>query len=556
MYERALELWDQVTDPESVAGPRATVLKQAASAASNAGEDERALALVNAALAEFGPDSDPEERITALMLKASLLGGLLRPGTVQPLREAMALLPDDADPVLRARVIESLARQLILSGAVTEGVSAARAAVPAAVGLGSDKTESHARNTLATGLLAIGEETEAMAEWERAGALARGSTMTELRYFINYSDALNLTGRYADAASQAMAGIELARERGLERSIGSMLAGNAAEPLLALGQWSRAYAMTERALELDPPANHVAHLRLLQAWLRIWRGELDEAEVILREFRSMITSSDPSPQYVSQVIRADAEHAMAVGEHERAWADVRAFLDRWETYHTAWTFPVLAVGAAAARALDQADGTEERTRLIRDFAGRRALKVNIRPLWLPVIDAELEDSAEGWRTALAELHALPGPAHLRPYAGLRLAQHLVAGRERAEAKAVLAAAVGAGRSAGRPAADRPAGRAGPPGRVGPGDRRTGEPAVRADPAGDRGAAAGRGRQLQLRDRQRPVHQHQDRQRARVQHLGQARSQRSRRGRRAGLPARAGHDLSWRATLRPEPVEGP
>jgi DNA-binding CsgD family transcriptional regulator/tetratricopeptide (TPR) repeat protein len=429
-----------VPDPESVAGPRARVLKEAASAASNAGEDERALALVNAALAEFAPDSDPEERITALMLKASLLGGLLRSGTVEPLREATALLPKDADPVLRARVMESLARQLMLSGHVAEGVNTARAAVAAAVGLGSNKTESHARNTLATGLEAMGEEAEAMAEWERAGPLARGSTMTELRYFINYSDALHLTGRYGDAVSQAMTGIELARERGLERSVGCMLAGNAAEPLMALGQWSRAYAMTERALELDPPANHVAHLRLLQAWLRTWRGELDEAEVILREFRPMITSKDPSPQYVSQVIRTDAEHAMAVGDHSRAWADVTAFLDRWDIYHAGWTYPVLAVGAAAARALDQAEGTEQRSRLIRDFVDRRALKINIRPLWLPVIMAELADSVEGWRSALAEVHALPGPAHLRPYAGLRLAQHLVAGRERTEAKAVLATA--------------------------------------------------------------------------------------------------------------------
>jgi DNA-binding CsgD family transcriptional regulator len=101
---------------------------------------------------------------------------------------------------------------------------------------------------------------------------------------------------------------------------------------------------------------------------------------------------------------------------------------------------VLAVGAAAARALDQAESTDERSELIRHFVDRRALKINIRPLWLPVINAELADSAEGWRTALAELLALPGPAHLRPYAGLRLAQHLVAGRERAEAKAVLATA--------------------------------------------------------------------------------------------------------------------
>ena len=440
MYERALELWDRVDDPEGFAGSRASVLKQAANAASNAGEEERALALVNASLAEAGPDTTPEERITALLLKGSLQSGLLRPGTVEPMREAMALLPADADPVLRGRVLDALARRLMLSGEVDEGVATARAAVAATAGISSDAAESHARNSLATGLQAIGAEAEATAEWERAGELARGSTKTELRFFINYSDALNLTGRYADAVSQALTGIELARERGLERSIGCMLAGNAAEPLIALGQWSRAAAMIDRAVELDPPPHHMAHLRLLQAWLRTWRGELDEADVILGEFRSMIAPDNPAPQYVSQVIRADAEHAMAVGDPERAWHNVSVFLDGWQRFHAAWSYPVLAVGAAAARALDAADGSSERSDRVADFLERRALRINIRPLWAPLVTAELADTADGWRSALAELSALPGPAHLPPYAGLRLAQHLVAARERIEARPVLATA--------------------------------------------------------------------------------------------------------------------
>ena len=91
--------------------------------------------------------------------------------------------------------------------------------------------------------------------------------------------------------------------------------------------------------------------------MRVWRGELDEADVILIEFRPMISADNPAPQYVSQVIRADAEHAMAVGDPERAWADVSVFFDSWDSYHGAWTYPVLAVGAAAARALDTADGS-------------------------------------------------------------------------------------------------------------------------------------------------------------------------------------------------------
>ena len=126
---------------------------------------------------------------------------------------------------------------------------------------------------------------------------------------------------------------------------------------------------------------------------------------------------------------------------------------------------MLAVGAAAARALDAAEGGTERSDRVADFLERRALRINIRPLWAPLITAELADTADGWRSALAELNALPGPAHLPPYAGLRLAQHLVAARERAEARDVLAAAGRAGGGAGGPAAHRPARRAGPAGRL-------------------------------------------------------------------------------------------
>jgi DNA-binding CsgD family transcriptional regulator/tetratricopeptide (TPR) repeat protein len=440
MYERAIELWDRVEDPVAIAGPRAKVLGQAAAAANDAGESERALALVKEVLAEAGPDGDPEGRIAALRLKGSLLFGLMRPGSVAAMNEAMALLPEDADPVLRVKVMEGLARQLLMSGEIAEGLRAARAAVAAAAHVEAPSAAANAHNSLAIALNATGAEAEADAEWQQAAVLARGSgTKTELRYFINHSDALHLTGRYADAVSQALAGIELARERGLERSMGSMLAGNAAEPLLALGQWSRAAAMIDRALELDPPANHTAHLRLLLAWLRVWRGELDEADVLLTEFRSIINADHPAPQYLMQAVRADAEHAMATGDPERAWRDVMVFLQAWDRQHAAYTYPVLAVGSAAAHALDVADGGSERTQRIAEFLDR-ALRINIRPLWEPLISAELADTADGWRRALGELSALPGPAHLSPYAGLRLAQHLVAGRERSEAREVISTA--------------------------------------------------------------------------------------------------------------------
>ena len=89
--------------------------------------------------------------------------------------------------------------------------------------------------------------------------------------------------------------------------------------------------------------------------------------------------------------------------------------------------------------LINATASGSRSARVREFL-QRAQPINIRPFWLPIIEAELADSTEAWRTAVEALHQQSGPAHLRPYAGLRLAQHLVASRERAEAKTVLATA--------------------------------------------------------------------------------------------------------------------
>ena len=89
-------------------------------------------------------------------------------------------------------------------------------------------------------------------------------------------------------SSEALNGIEVAGSLGLERSLGAMLVGNAAEPLLALGEWGRAEKMMERALELDPPAHQYAQLQLLLAWLRLWQGDLEQADALLTEFRGLI----------------------------------------------------------------------------------------------------------------------------------------------------------------------------------------------------------------------------------------------------------------------------
>jgi DNA-binding CsgD family transcriptional regulator len=154
----------------------------------------------------------------------------------------------------------------------------------------------------------------------------------------------------------------------------------------------------------------------------------------------LITKEQLAPQYNSQAIRTDAEHALALGDHQRAWSDVKVFFDHWELYERTQCYPLLAVGAAAARVLDQAESGGQRLALVRGLFDHQTMPVHIRTFWEPVIIAELDDTAEAWRSALDRLAAQPAPAHLHPYAGLRLGQHLVAARERVEAKQVLAIA--------------------------------------------------------------------------------------------------------------------
>jgi DNA-binding CsgD family transcriptional regulator len=450
MYERALELWDQVDDPEAIAGDHASVLERAARAATDAGENERALALVAASLDETDGVAEPETMINRLIMKSRLLTDLLRPGAVDAIQRALAMLPESSSDKFRARLLDHFAAVKMLSGAKQEAVAAARQAIEAATASGSATVEANARNTLGTSLVALGQEDEGLAELVAAGQLASGNMRAMIRYEINYSDALNLAGRYQQAVDLAVAGIEAAGALGLQRSMGAMLAGNAAEPLLALGEWDRAGRMVQRALELDPPEQHHIHLRLLLAWMHVWRGELEEAEAVLSEFRALIAEAAATPMYSGVALQVDADYAAAGGNYVRAWADTEKFLQHRTSFAASMIYPLLATGAAAARALDNQDrdqssaagGVRRAARVERVRAAlAEAPPTGVRARWQPVIEASLDDTADSWRTAWKALTGeLAAPAHLLPYAGLRLAQHLVVSRDRAEAREVLAEA--------------------------------------------------------------------------------------------------------------------
>src|SRR5262249_30362976 len=107
MAEQVLQLWDQVPDPGRQTGAdHIGVLVLAADAARWAGQPDRGLALVEAALAEAGGAEDAEQRASLLPRRAGLRRELLLPGQLDDLEAALRLAR--APTRVRARAIAQL----------------------------------------------------------------------------------------------------------------------------------------------------------------------------------------------------------------------------------------------------------------------------------------------------------------------------------------------------------------------------------------------------------------------------------------------------------------
>ncbi|WP_152365179.1 helix-turn-helix transcriptional regulator [Microlunatus speluncae] len=423
MYERVLELWDRVPDPAGFAGPRAEVLQRAAEAARAAIDPERALALIKESVAETAPD-DHERLAERLIYRSRQLTTLMRSGAVIDAERALALLPADPPTEVRAEVLERLSVCLMLEqGRAAEALRRSRELIETGIALGSRRLEASGRNWAGSVMVALGDEEAGLAELRRAEPLSQGDADSMIRYFVNLSDAQYWAGRFTAAVATARAGLEAAEPLGLDRTMGVMLAGNAAVALLALGDWPEAQRLIDQALRLDPPAKHGAHLRLLRGWVSLWTGDLDGAEQILIEYRSLIINDVPSPQYAIMAIGLEIWLGLWRDDPERAWGGAQFLFQNWDRLHASMVFEPLAAAARAARLLDGGEG--ERTAAIRRHLAH-SVRTTLGRHWTPTIEAELAGTTEAWRTAWQDTESCGGQATIRPYAGLRFAERLIA----------------------------------------------------------------------------------------------------------------------------------
>jgi ATP/maltotriose-dependent transcriptional regulator MalT len=277
---------------------------------------------------------------------------------------------------------------------------------------------------------------------------------------VNASDLMYHLGRFEEALQLAEEGIARAREFGVERSSGVILASNAVDPLLALGQWERGEALIDRTLALAPPPAFRVYLQRAKLWLLLWRGDPDAAARTYRGWRSSMTApNDTEAQTLLGTARVLAELALAQGDLDEAWAQASVlFADNHLTLPP-YDLPLLTVAAAIlARYRAESDlTTDGRPSWVNDAeASVRALLETERfwptwEVWSAHVEAELGGDGTGngvneWRHALAA--AKDGQAYLRPYGLYRLGQALVAAGDRTEAKESLREAIEAAKQLG------------------------------------------------------------------------------------------------------------
>ncbi|GAA4765943.1 helix-turn-helix transcriptional regulator [Microbacterium gilvum] len=436
--ENALTMWDLVGDPESVAGmTRPQLMGRAATYLRNAGETERSLALLRAAIA-LAPDVGID-RVLLTQNVAKALANLARPGSIEAYREALEVLDrvEGDHDALRADLLISLAGRLMLVGSREDSLRLASEGAAIAERIGSDRLQSNGVNIAGVCLAHGGDLAAGRAHLARARALAGDDPSARLRYWVNASDLAQRAGEPSEAIELAREGMEEARRHGLARTSGTILASNLADPLASLGRWSEVDAVVERALAAAPPSVNVTYLVVVRAWSLLWRDDAEGAAALLDAHRAVLRStSDNEVQARLTVARVDMEVALSTGDADGAWratGPVRDIPEERLALSPAYALPVAWSLARAARLRPDAEWAADATQRAQAIVARFP-EWPTKEEWAALVDAELDGGVAAWETAVARVRSPRTPVVLLPYALVALADARIAAGDRTGAR--------------------------------------------------------------------------------------------------------------------------
>ncbi|WP_106402484.1 helix-turn-helix transcriptional regulator [Actinocorallia populi] len=435
LSERVLELSEQV--PSDL--DRTEVLRRAVTAAELSGELDRGIELAGVALERV---DEPVARTELLSCRGRMNLHLHRVEGAADLREAAALLADRPPSATRARALATLAKYLFkIPDSLDETWRAAREAVRAAREVDDATALTSALMTLALHDDEPDETRLAMLE-EVEPLLGRCEDYNEvLRYKLSVSHVLESAGRHEEAHRVARSGQEDAVARGLGRIMGTILAYNAAEPLVSLGRWDEALQIIEEVTERLPLSRHMGSLRGLAGEIHTARGDLRRAAADLGfSLKAVRRGPVRRAEDLFAVVRLEVSLRLAEGDHEGARKAAEPLLDPGEMADAArYSWPVLMLVARACRDERELDPYLRRAAALRVVGPVMAAhRLSFEAECAPVTGsgASWTEAAEAWREV--------GQPYREAYALLRAAAADRNGAaERLERARKLAADLGA-----------------------------------------------------------------------------------------------------------------
>jgi predicted ATPase/DNA-binding CsgD family transcriptional regulator len=283
LLARVLELWDQVPDAaERIGADHARVLEEATSAAQEAGEFERGVALANSALAELDPAAEPVRVAQLLETRGHFKKNLGRKEYLDDFSAALEIVPHDARAA-RISILLAAARCVAVAAMercyAEEALSLAREA-------GDVANEANALMTLAMFRAGAGEQAGSGSDPIELIAQARlmaeqaGAHELVAKAAINSSHLLEGAGEHElalEAARQGAAGSD--EGCAVATTSRSLLVLNQMEPLVALGRWDEAVQLANgiRHFQFAQLPLHQAEMQVMKGRIALARGDTDGA---------------------------------------------------------------------------------------------------------------------------------------------------------------------------------------------------------------------------------------------------------------------------------------
>ena len=260
-YERALELWGRVDDPERLAGTdRVTLRCRAAEAAACLGDMTRAVRLIECALEDVDSVAEPVRAglMRERLGRYSWIGGDAA-GALKAYEDAVRVIPDAPPSAERARAITALGHAQFVSCRYRAAEALCAEALGIARAVGARAEEGRALTTLGAATAGLGDGPDGVRMVrEGRGLLERAGAAPDF-IFVTYaceSDVLAAAGDFEAAAETTRPGIDMLHRHGMHRSHQAWLEGRLAAALIKLGRWSRSCPDPGRGAPPRPDGHH------------------------------------------------------------------------------------------------------------------------------------------------------------------------------------------------------------------------------------------------------------------------------------------------------------